>query len=529
VEVRLVEVHLLATDRRGRPITDLRADEIVVRDQGRTARVAGLEPFVSDAEGEPIPEIRLHVDAPGGWQSAHVSTPRPPRHYIVFVDAENDDIRGRDRAPGQVIRFLEREMGPSDYVAVASFDGRLHFDLPFTTERSSLAAAIQRAYGRPRRPGPEVARRVSELIRRFEDCRNTSHDNFALQSCVETTARYYAEELRPRATAYYEALTGLVRLAGGLRGHKTVLALSHGVPATPTEEIREAVRAVFPSLEIQAALTFAVHPGEGAREQMEELMRLAIREKVAISFVDRNLTPADDRGAHRGGTYEPTAMPATMAHMAPQMDLAEVAVATGGTHLPSPDVDLGLSLIKSMERGGYVLTYYAEEFVPSDRQRRVSVSTTRRGVKIAHRRGYYVQPRTPAVQGGVEIVLEPLRAPTEVAPGARVFLPFRILLAPRQVGYQQQGDEMVADLTLHVTASLPDGRPLTGAFHFLQHSYPMEVWAEGREAPVEIPGSIELPPGEYRLEALVRNVRMGREWSLSEEIRILTAEAKRGS
>ena len=67
VVVRLVQMAILAKDRRGAPIDDLVANEIVVKDRGRKMRVAFLEPFAprptlalicshEGRDGHPLPQ-----------------------------------------------------------------------------------------------------------------------------------------------------------------------------------------------------------------------------------------------------------------------------------------------------------------------------------------------------------------------------------------------------------------------------------------------------------------------------------------
>ena len=46
LDVRLVQIELLATDRQGRPVTDLEADELIVREDGRVQDVALFERHV---------------------------------------------------------------------------------------------------------------------------------------------------------------------------------------------------------------------------------------------------------------------------------------------------------------------------------------------------------------------------------------------------------------------------------------------------------------------------------------------------
>ena len=82
VRVNLVQVPLLARARGGRAVTDLRADEIVVKERGRRMPVVFLEPLATPMDTADIPGVSL----PGGTQvSMRAGEPRL-RHAIILVE-----------------------------------------------------------------------------------------------------------------------------------------------------------------------------------------------------------------------------------------------------------------------------------------------------------------------------------------------------------------------------------------------------------------------------------------------------------
>ena len=90
VEVRLAQMAILAKDRKGNPIDDLVAEEIVVKDRGYKMRVAFLEPFIREPGPEEIPDVRLFVAAPGSAEPTTRSTDAEPQYLIILVDVEHD-------------------------------------------------------------------------------------------------------------------------------------------------------------------------------------------------------------------------------------------------------------------------------------------------------------------------------------------------------------------------------------------------------------------------------------------------------
>jgi VWFA-related protein len=521
VQVRLVEIPVIARDRHGRPITDLTLEEIQVRDRRRPMKVAYLEPNrpSTTAAEEPLPEVRLYVGVPGGWEGVNTSIQGEPRYFLIFVDVENDHPLRRDRAMEDMRRFVLEGLEPADRVAVMSYNGEIHLELPFTTEREAVAAAVMRAFGRPRRPQVDLNRRISDLVSKFEDCALSTQafQRTADERCLRDVSFEYAEEVRPPTEDFLDALDGVIRYVSGLRGRKTILALSHGVATDPAAEILEAAKAIFGNTDQIAQLHLSILTGEGARLKMDRLLEHAIRQKVTLHFVDRMEPPSGDFSARRGEAFQPGARPFQAAYVAAQMDLEELATSTGGAFIPSMNVLLGMRQVLGLEAGSYTLGYYADEFLSREQLQRVTVSTTRRGVRISHRRGYYIEPLVGDALAGVIA----FGKPTPIS-GERqgTFLPFQVVADPKRIGYQPVGDSAQTNFTLHVQVLTETGRRLADSYHFVNHAYPMELWRAENIEPLRMDGWVELPPGSFQISATLRNPATGWEGQLARSVRV---------
>lgn len=503
VEVHLVEIPILARGRGGKPVDDLRAEELRVKHGGRAMRVAFLEGFDTRTV-KSAGSVKLYVAAPGGRSpTSSVETGRT-RNILLLVDVENDDRLERDRALADAVRFVEERIEPTDRTAVFAYDGEIHLELDFSGDREAVRAAVLRAFDRPPRVGIDLQARVRGLIRRFEDCVTSSRSvtQPGSESCINAVAIEYADELRPAAEEFLDGLETVIEYAAGLRAHTTVIAISHGVATDLTPEVMEAARAVFGNTDQVSALALELGPAEGARLRMDAVMESALAGDVTFHFVDRTRPPAGHVSARQGGAYQPGAQPMEVAFAAPQQDLEEIAARTGGLFVASTDLFDGLSRAIDLIRGGYLLGYYLDHVPSPDQLRSVRISTSRKGVRILHKRASIALTRDPATVGGELVIGEPLRL--EPDGGTGEFIPFRIVADPKVVGYEIAGDEAVATFTLHVTVEGDQGR-LADSYHLIQHSYPAEVWGAGFAEPMELHGWAELPPGNFRLVAYLRN------------------------
>ena len=411
-------------------------------------------------------------------------------------------------------------------VAVFSYNGEIHQECSFTSNRDAIGEAIESAYSRTPRPHLELKVRIRQLISEFKDCVNDASGAFvasADERCLRDTATSYADENRPAARDYLGALENVVRFAGGLDGEIAVLSVSHGVSVDPTMEIADAMRAMLGNTDQVARMILYLGFGEGARREMDSLLELAVKNGVALTFVDRSLAPSGDFGASLGTPYQPGVRPIQTAFQAAQNDLKEIAATTGGVFIDTPDVFEGLSEAQDKERGTYTLGYYISEYRSPKKLARVAVKTNRRGVKITHRRGYYKKPVFDDIVGEIRLGKGTLRSASgDPLPGGAAHVPFALMVDPRNIGYEPTDPPgaMTSQFTVHVRLMTEQGRVLADSFHFLNHGYSLKVWNGSDTGPVQVTGWVEIPPGAYRLSALFTNPKNGRRGELTGAIEV---------
>lgn len=144
VDVRLINLEVVVTDRGDERVVGLEADDFVLEVDGKRT---DIEFFTEVRDGRAVvPSQRFGVE----------QTPRPtfrptgrvPTHYLVFIDNEFTRIE-RDRR--RVLERLEAQLenlGASDRVAVVTFDGRrLQLLSDWTASRQSLRKALAMASG----------------------------------------------------------------------------------------------------------------------------------------------------------------------------------------------------------------------------------------------------------------------------------------------------------------------------------------------------------------------------------------------
>jgi VWFA-related protein len=512
---------ILATDRQGRPILDLKQEEIVVEYRGERMKVAYLESARPADEGQRTYDAKLYLEAPGGFDVPVTSAGLRANYVIFFIDVDNDDPLRKDVALDNMLSFVQTSMEPGTRIAVVSFDGEVHLELTFTEDRSAIAGALRQAWARRGQPRLDLRGQVRQFLGLLDQCL-LSTDEFGRatgdQGCIQQRAMEYAEQLRPRADAFVTALSETVRVAGGLHGRKAVVAVSHGIAADPANEILEAVRSVYGPGTTVSNLQLDLGFGGTPRTKLAELLQLALRNKVTMHFVDRTRPPTFDIDASRSRPLQPGTRPVEVAYTAAQEDLKEIAGSSGGVFVSSPDLISGLSAVRSAQNGSYELGFYVDDSIPSTSLIKFDVDATRKGVRITHRRGFFASSLAKSLAVKGTIVLGPPSPRESGSAGAKHS--FRLLVDPRTIGYSKSETEYAADLTLHFLVQTYDGKDVVDSFHFLHHAYPEDIWKAGSMRPISIRGWTELPPGAFLLTAWIRNVDSGLEGQITNAVEV---------
>lgn len=159
IDVRVVNVEAVVTDRRGHRVQGLSAADFRLLVDGREVPVGYftevVEGEMATPPGEPAGPAPATSLAPGG----KVGT-----SYLVFIDDSFSIAAQRDVVLQRLARDLGR-LGPEDRVAVVSFDGR-KIDLltDWTGDRGALQAALEAAQRRPSRGIDRLAMRRTEGV-----------------------------------------------------------------------------------------------------------------------------------------------------------------------------------------------------------------------------------------------------------------------------------------------------------------------------------------------------------------------------
>ncbi|MCY3972177.1 MAG: hypothetical protein OXG74_19765, partial [Acidobacteria bacterium] len=225
VDVRVVNIEVVVTDRKGNRVHSLKASEFELLVDGEPTPIDyfteirdgfALEPGEGDVAAVPS----LDPDTP-------VAT-----NFLIYVD----DFFSIERDRNRVLDRLEEdlgELGPADRVAAVAFDGSSVETLTaWTNSPGQLGEALDRARGRPahgleRRSELRMVDSDRNSVEQFERSLTISRGLSSLASRAEI---YYQEKLAEQLERSVLATVATMRRFANQRGRKVMLLLAGGWP-----------------------------------------------------------------------------------------------------------------------------------------------------------------------------------------------------------------------------------------------------------------------------------------------------------
>ncbi len=367
VEVRVMDLDVVVTDSRGRPVPDLAQGEFSVKVDGRPVPVDYFarvdEGTIHAPDLASAPPERVLAEYRKG-EEAYV-----PRHFLIYVDVGHLSPGNRGRALEALRDFVTR-LGPSDTGRVVLFDRRAKNLTPWTASKEALLAALSRLES-----GVGMSRLLTEqqTLRDIDSTRST-------QSRL-TAARNYAQQERAEVRRMLNDMGSEVTTLTALPGKKAFLFVSGGFETQPGFAMTQYATGRF-GMSLQAFDT------RNLSEEIDALVKRANASDVTFYAVDaRGLVPEgtsasnDDPLASRPGV-------AFFAREDSQAGMRLLARETGGLALiNSNDFDRGLGRIYRDTSTYYSIGVNLSK-LPATGYRDVRVEVSRPGLTVRARRGF---------------------------------------------------------------------------------------------------------------------------------------------
>jgi VWFA-related protein len=231
VEVRLVNLEVVVTDRQGQPIPGLRAEDFEVFEDGKRVEITHFTAY----DSAPRPASPHASTAPEAVEQPAAGGEAPPRSaapepllLVAYIDNFNLRPHTRERVLDSLRTFLDESLRPGDAVMLVSALGSLEVIQRPTTDRQALARAldvVEEQASAGLYEDAELQKLISQMATRYRDGAAAALE----QERLEVSQRFHAEEMMLRVRHSLLLLEGFVRSLGEVPGRKVLLHVSDGL------------------------------------------------------------------------------------------------------------------------------------------------------------------------------------------------------------------------------------------------------------------------------------------------------------
>lgn len=395
VDVEVVNVDVVVSDRAGKRILDLGRDDFELLVDGRAVAIeyfAVPRGAPASAAQEPPPALDAATNPP----LEEVEAPSAPTQLILYIDQTALENRARHETVEELREFLRSRPEGADRVTVAMFEQNLQVLLLPTTERDKVLSALDELERRPSlaRLGSGERMQLEHEIRTYGQDLARFGGSFATTEAqrIEQEILQWAESQIDRQRRSIEALRQMVGALAAAEGRKAVVLATAGIQANPGQGVLAALdqqRGVATTTDTNRAPTLELL-GLALSTEFERMIQAAQNARVAFYTISPVGRPPGENSAEFGSAgpnaYRP--LPRDYGLVEAASSVARLAGATGGASLTlGTELDRSLATVSADSDAVYSLGF-STGAAAGHEDHRIEVRARRAGLEVRHRESF---------------------------------------------------------------------------------------------------------------------------------------------
>jgi VWFA-related protein len=411
----VVLLDVIARDKKGRPVRDLKAEELQVFENDQRCEIRSFR--LVESEGMLEPGAAAAVSAavapvePAAPPGAPAPGERAPLNLVtlVFDRMSLEDSRLAAKAARD---FVERGMDARTEVAVFAIGARLAVAQPFTADKEALLAAVglatsgtdfkdrsltKEALQRSRDARAAAGRHEAEAPPAVEDAATPTRQLVTAGDPMEVVIRQsianavrMSDSLQRQMEGQWSLypLLALVKAQASLAGRKTLVFFSPGVQVPPN--LDDVFRTIVSEANRANVSLYPVDTRGLSSQSDIQLSAAALREAATTSMTQQMKDPGE---ATTLGEMQIMDTAESSLRLNLQQGLSDLAEGTGGFLVANAN-DFGKAIDRlATDIRGYYEIQYSPAVVSFDGGfRRISLKVARKDVVLQSRRGYFALP-----------------------------------------------------------------------------------------------------------------------------------------
>ncbi|HEX8409334.1 MAG TPA: VWA domain-containing protein [Thermoanaerobaculia bacterium] len=420
IEVRVIDVDVVVTDRQGNPIMNLTRDDFELYEDNKRVEIAYFS-RIADGRLTDVPPLQQPSTIATGVAPA---APRMPLTWVIFIDHTNLSPQRRNQAMRQLQVFLQRAIVGGDRGVIALNDGRSFKIRQGLTEDAKLLMEQLARMEKERMPVSPIQQRSNQVL---NDLRTRDNHLFATRDTrvlVRDEDEFHSlntgnaittliEEEAARTKNAIMAMGALLDTLARLEGRMAMVYVGAGFNALPGSNLAEAWRSRFSD---RIGAPHEPRPQSQQEAIQREITRLfntlsALRVTVySIHGGEQGGGPASVED--RGQTNVLLNSVNDISELGEAGSSREMAQRTGGLFFKvSQDLAVQLEAVRR-DLSNYYSLGYKPAGSPSD-ARRVRVKVKGDGLRVRHRET--VRERTRQEKASASVVASLVQPQPRVA------------------------------------------------------------------------------------------------------------------
>src|SRR5689334_9954308 len=161
VTSNLVSLDVIVKDKKGKPVTDLKAEDFTVSENGVPQKIAFFDSTLTS-----LGVTGQSTDAVASTEQKPQSPAGFPRNIIALVlDGQSTELANLKHVREGMLKYIRERISDGDSVALFSISGGLQLLQPFTQNKARLISAVEKASDSSTASKTSETRGLSEDIR----------------------------------------------------------------------------------------------------------------------------------------------------------------------------------------------------------------------------------------------------------------------------------------------------------------------------------------------------------------------------
>jgi VWFA-related protein len=527
VTTRLVVVDVVATNNKGAPVTDLRAEDFTVQEESVEQPIQVFSFHQSSpAEAAPVADI-TPVKLPEGY---YTNTPRYKTTgalNVMLLDGLNSDLINQASMRDAMIKFLEK-IPAGEPIAIYLLGSKLTMIQDFTGDPELLRKAIAGV----KRQGPKALSNPAGNTRMAETpIGSVAADTMGMMPGLQAALQEFRDQQNAaqadfRVRLTLDALNSLARFLAGYPGRKNLVWISETFPFTivvdkiGSSNNRDYSAEVARTGNLLSNAQVAIYPVDART--------LAGSSQFSVGSDPNPMGVPEWRKQRVDGEVGRVVSRESDDRMVARSTMNDLAEKTGGRAFYNTN-DLEGTVRRSLQDGS---TYYTLGYYPANKDwdgkfRRITVKTTRPGVKLHYRQGYFaVEPQAYAKLDAAQKSSDLAQAlsldfpistalrfqaavvPPSAATGNKVTVNYAV--DPHELTFELQSDGLQhASVDCAVIVYSQNGETLQRLSNTMMAALKTDEYNRVMQKSFPCRQTFDLGPGQYLLRLGVRDGRTG--------------------